>query len=391
MRRLLLIMVLIPCIVFGEVPTYHATRAINAFAIDMYRELAAEGGNVFFSPYSISVALTMTYAGARGETATEMANTLRFAGFEAGIHASMRTIQDRFDGIPDEQGVIAIANRLWLDRREELLPDFSGTVERYYGAGVATVDFSGDTENARLNINDWVAQQTRDKIRDLLNQGDLDELTKLVLTNAIYFNSTWMYQFDKANTRDLPFYTGQNVYKNIPMMSRVSMYVYGEDRNMQWLKIPYNIPNVSMLVLLPRENETFTQLEDLESRLTPEALSRWITEMRPTGLNVQIPRFRDERRSSLRTVLSKLGMPLAFSDNADFTGMMDIDELYIDNVIHKAFIEVDEEGTEAAAATAAIMRQRGAMTEFIANKPFIYFIIDELTGVVLFMGRKVEV
>jgi serpin B len=218
----------------------------------------------------------------------------------------------------------------------------------------------------------------------------------LVVTNAIYFNSNWVYQFDKANTRDLPFYSGLNEYKLTPMMTRTGSYLYGANSELQWIKMPYNIPNTYMIVLLPRENVTFTQLEELEKSLTPESLTIMLSRMRSTRVNLQFPRFRNEQEFSLKAVLSALGMPRAFNDYlADFRGIMDLPEgLYIGRVIHKAFIEVDEEGTEAAAATAIVMQTRSArpdpVIEFNANRPFIYFIYDELTGVILFMGRKIE-
>ena len=389
-----LVLFLLPCIVLADndaVSTVLAARSINAFALDLYKELATKGGNIFFSPYSISAALTMTYIGARGETATEMKKVLRFVGNEDQIHPAMQMLQNRFDGIPEEQGVIDIANRLWLNAESEYFTDFTSTVVRYYGAGVTSVDFSGGPENARITINDWVAENTRSKIRDLLQQGDIDELTRLVLTNAIYFNSNWLHQFDKANTRDLPFYTGLNQHFTVPMMSRTGNFMYSENTDLQWIKIPYTIPNLSMLILLPSQNETFTQLDVLENMLTPEYFIELINLMVYTQISLSMPRFKDEQRYSLPATLRKLGMRKAFSD-ADFTGIMNRDDLYITDVIHQAFIEVDEEGTEAAAATAVIMGVRGLIDPepvkvFNANRPFIYMLFDETTEVILFMGR----
>jgi len=385
-----------PCIVLAgddSISTVLAASAINAFAIDIYKVLASEGGNVFFSPYSISAALTMTFAGARGETADEMANVLRFAGNEDQIHPSMRKLQNHFDSITEEQGIIDMANRLWLERRYELLPEFTTTVERYYDAGVESIDFSRAPNVALLIINDWIARQTRDKIKDILSQGTITSSTRLVLTNAIYFHSVWDNKFDKANTRDLPFYTGLNEYKLTPMMSNLDTYIYGENNEMQWIRIPYNIPNVSMFVILPRENETFTQLEVLEKSLTTESLTRMLSRMRSARVDLQFPRFKDEQMFSLASVLSALGMPSAFRPDADFSGIMETEAgLYIDSVVHKAFIEVDEEGTEAAAATVILIEQTATtLRKFHANRPFIYFIYDGQTRTILFMGRKIEV
>jgi len=367
-------------------------REINPFPFDMYRELASREGNIFFSPYSISAALTMTYIGARGETATEMANVLRFAGYEDRIHHVNWMFQNRFDDIPETQGIIEIANRLWLERSYELLPEFVTAVERHYGAGVETVDFITATEEARIIINNWVAENTRDKIKDILQQGDIDSLTRLVLTNAIYFNSNWLHQFDKAHTRDLPFYTGQNQYITTPMMSRTGSFRYSENADLQWIKIPYTIPNLSMLIFLPRENETFTQIGELENKLTSDYFLELINQMVYTQISLSMPRFRDEQRYTLPAELSRLGMPLAFSGNADFSGIFGSRDLFIGNVIHQSFIEVDEEGTEAAAATAVIISRTSMIIEdepkvFNANRPFIYMLFDEITDVILFMGR----
>jgi len=393
---LTLVLLIIPYIVLADndaVSTVLAARAINDFAFDLYKELATEGGNIFFSPYSISAALTMTFAGAREETANEMASTLRFAGNEAEIHASVKSIQDRFDAISDDLGILDIANRLWLNSGNELLPDFKRIVERYYGAGFSSVDFSREPDNARLTINNWVAQETRDKIKDILSPGSITTLTRLVLTNAIYFNANWEHQFDIRDTRHLPFFSRLNESKLTPMMTRTDSYFYGENDEMQWIKMPYKIPNISMVVLLPRENETFTQLEEIEKSLSSESLTRMLSRMRSERVRLQFPRFKDEQNYSLPSVLSKLGMQQSFRPDADFSGLMDIaNGLYISDVVHQAFIEVDEKGTEAA-ATDGVVSVTGAerVREFNANRPFIYFIYDELTGVILFMGRKIEV
>ena len=374
-----------------------AAIAVNAFAIDVYRQLAEEGGNLFFSPYSISSALAMTYAGARGDTASEMAKVLHFTGY-AKIHAAMKSLQDRFNSIPDEMGSLDIANRLWLDKREKLTQDYEALTRKYYGAGVETVDFLNAHERTRVKINDWVAQKTRDRIKDLLQENNVTPTTKLILVNAIYFNSAWLEPFDKALTREEPFRTGKYERHDVHMMRRTGHFMYGENLDAQWLKIPYKIPGFSMLILLPRENESFTQLKKLEKKLTPETLASWTSDMNFSKVALRMPRFKDERRYSLTEILQRLGMKLAFTNDADFSGMVekpvvDGHALHIDYVIHQAFIELDEERTEAAAATAVGMMRTSAaimpepVIEFNADHPFIYCLMDDQTGVILFMGR----
>ena len=366
-----------------------AASAVNAFAIDVYRQLAAESGNLFFSPYSISSAMAMTYAGARGDTAAEMAKALRFADHGPEIHAAMKSLQDSYDSIPEEDGTFSVANRLWLDKREKLIPEYLTLVEKYYGAGVETIDFLNAHERARLEINDWVAQKTRDKIRDLLQGGDVTPDTSLILVNAVYFSSAWLEPFDKELTREEPFHTGKGEQKTVPMMHRTGRFLYGENSDAQWIRIPYSIWGFYMTIFLPRENESFTQLEEFESKLDAEALALWMEETRWREAALYMPKFKDERRYRLADILQKLGMDLAFSAKADFSGMTEGPQK-IDNVIHQAFIELDEERTEAAAATAVVMTRTSLAiepaVEFRADKPFIYCLTDD-AGAILFMGR----
>ena len=383
----------------GSADPAPAVSAVNEFAIDIYRELAAESGNIFFSPYSITSALAMTYAGAAGDTAAEMAKALRFTGHETEIHAAMRSLQQRHDSIPKETGTFSVANRLWLDGREKLIPGFSAIVGENYGAGVETVDFLNAAERARLEINDWVAQKTRDKIKDLLQASDVTRDTNLVLVNAVYFNSAWLDPFDKKDTEEEPFRAGKNKQHNVPMMRKKKNFLYGENPDAQWIDIPYKIPGYSLVIFLPRENESFTQLEEFERKLTAEALSSWMRDMRRREVELIMPKFKDERRYPLAGLLQKLGMDLAFTDDADFSGMVedarrDGQVVQIGSVIHQAFIELDEERTEAAAATAVIMMRATGMppkehTVFRADHPFIYCLTDGL-GTILFMGRMAE-
>jgi serpin B len=385
-----------------------AAGAIDAFAIDVYRRLAEDDGerkgNLFFSPYSIASALAMTYGGASGQTAAEMAKALRFAGDAAALHASMKKIADRFGAISGDEGVIDVANRLWLDGTQKLLPDYIALAGENYDGGVESADFRKGTEDARATINAWVERKTRDKIRELLRKGDVTGDTRLVLTNAIYFNAAWREPFDAELTKEEPFRTGRNESKNVPMMQQTGMFSYGETPELQMIKVPYGFfpPRISLLVLLPRVNKSFTQLENLEKDLTLESLDRWTSDMRFRRAALWLPKFRVEGRFELKEVLKKLGMKLAFGRDADFSGMVadphnEEGDFCIDAVIHQSFIDLDEKGTEAAAATAVSMIRATAFrpeteepVEFRADHPFIYCIVDDQTGVILFMGRMME-
>jgi serpin B len=378
-----------------------AAAAIDAFAVDVYRQLAREEGNLFFSPYSIASALAMTYAGARGTTAEEMEKALHLAGPE--FHASIKALQDRFAAIPESAGAFDTANRLWLDEKTKLLPEYLLLLQENYGGGVEQVNFLETAEDARKTINDWVAQKTRDKIRDLLRQGDVTSLTRLVLTNAVYFKSAWEEPFMENQTKEELFHMDKDRRKNVPTMHRVDFFLYGEAPGLQLLKIPYKMPGFSLLILLPRENESFTQMEELEKSLTSQTLAAWVTGMEGREVWLRLPKFKNEGRYLLKDVLRKLGVKLAFSEDADFSGMTvkgEVDkeeDICIDSVVHQSFIELDEKGTEAAAATAVVARmtatslpKRTEPIDFHADRPFIYCLTDDASGAILFMGRLVE-
>jgi len=368
-----------------------AAKSINSVAVNIYKELATEKGNIFFSPFSITETLILTAAGASGKTAEEMETTLHFVGRGKEIHASMQMISKRFNSVPFDTGVLKVANRLWLDKEERLVSGYSKLVNKYYSAGVDIVDYGKDHNNARKRINNWVAEQTNYKINDLLHEGDVTPLTKLILTNAIYFNSAWEFPFIKDNTKEEPFYTGKGIHSNISMMTRTGKYFYGENETLQIIKVPYTISGFSMMVVLPKENDDFSQLQKLEKELSLENLQNWMNNLNEAEINLSLPKFKDEQRYSLNQILKKLGMALAFTEEADFSNMFKKDKgVHISNVIHQTFINLDEERTEATASTAVIMTTRGHISSpivFNANHPFLYFIVDEHTGVVVFIGR----
>ena len=379
-----------------EVPAW-VGKANNSFAIDLYRKLASEKRDeLFFSPNSIETALTMTYAGAQGKTASQMAAVLHLPAGTETINTDLGDFLAELNSTAPIDGKsrgyqFSVANALWGQKGYEFLPHFLDVLKTNYGAGLQEVDFRNDTEGARETINDWVEKKTADKIKDLIGRGVLTPLTRLVLTNAIYFKGTWTSPFDKAATRDEAFHVSVQQESNVPMMHRTGEYGYLEDTDFQALRLPYAGGKLSMIILLPHRRDG---LPELEKELTPEKLSDSFAKFVNEKVIVSIPKFKMTAQFELAPTLESMGMHAAFGADADFSGMTGKRDLMISNVIHKAFVEVNEEGTEAAAATGVVMTLAMArptpMPEFRADHPFIFLIRDEASGAVLFMGRLTD-
>lgn len=375
----------------GEPDVGALVRGNTAFALDLYDQLKAQDGNLFFSPYSISSALAMTTAGARGETAAQMEKVLHFAPGGGEAHAAFETLQERLETV-QARGVVqlAVANSLWPQKDYPFLPEFLELVKARYDAGITPLDFAGETEGARTTINRWVEEKTREKIRDLIAQGNLDPLTRLVLVNAIYFKGSWASRFDAARTEEADFQVAADSTVKVPMMAQTRKYSYAEMDDRQVLKLPYEGGDLSMLVVLPREK---AGLAALEAGLSLERLAEWTSQLAEREVRVLLPKFKLTWGAvELNRNLMALGMADAFDDQrADFSGMDGrMGWLYIGLVLHKAFVEVNEEGTEAAAATAVAMRVKSMPrppVEFRADHPFLFLIQEEETGTILFMGR----
>ena len=379
-----------------------AAGAVNAFALSLYGELAQkEQGNLFFSPYGILSALGMTYAGAGGATAEEMEKALHIPGYD--IHASMGALMSRFDGIPEDIGALAVANRIWLADGEKLRYPYLKLLRDDYKSDVTVLDFAKDAETSRKTINNWVEEKTGDRIKDLLQSGDVNRDTLLVLTNAVYFNSLWRFPFDAKDTKPLPFYMEKGKSEDVPTMYREERFSYNDVDGVQLAKLPYRIPGLSMLILLPKATEKFDQLQVLEKKLAAnnglDTLVGWIAGMKTQRLNVWLPKFKEEQRFSLNENLEALGMKKAFGEEADFSGMLEANKtrgnlpVYINSVIHQTFVAVDEEKTEAAAATAVTIQKMSLAlpedtADFRADHAFLYLIMDDVTGTVLFIGRQ---
>jgi serpin B len=397
MKRLLVFLALGPWLSLAsfagsDAPDVNSVVTGNTvFALDLYAKLCSQGGNLFFSPYSISTALTMTYGGARGETARQMAHTLHFDIALEKLHPAFAALQANLNAIQQKGQVkLAVANSLWPQKGHAFLPDYLALCQKDYGTSITPVDYKGDTEAARKTINDWIEEKTNHKIVELLKPGVLNGLTRLVLANAIYFKGTWDRPFRTRLTTDQPFHVTTAKTVSAPLMEKEDDFRYAENPDLQVLELRYAGDDLSMVVLLPRKVDG---LGDLEAKLTTQNLSAWATSLERQEVDVFLPKFKTTAEFSLAGTLATLGMADAFSSRADFSGMDGRKDLFISAVIHKAFVDVNEEGTEAAAATAVIVRPSAVRANpqplpvFRADHPFLFLIRDNHTGSVLFLGR----
>jgi serpin B len=364
----------------------------TAFALDLYQSLREGQGNLFFSPYSISLALAMTYAGARGETEREMAQTLHFTlpqeRFHPAFDALDLELSHRDEEIDEREGEpfrLNIANSIWGQRGYDFLPEFLDTLALNYGAGLRIVDYIEATEEARQLINQWVSDQTEGKIKDLIQPGVLDEMTRLVLANAIYFNAGWFFPFLEEETHEGTFQLIDGGQVSVPMMSQTETLRYFEGDGYQVVELPYVGREMAMVILLPEKG----MFEVFEMGLNSEQLAEIFENLDYQSVALTMPKFKYESEFSLQETLIEMGMRSAFAD-ADFSGMDGTHDLFISEVVHKAFVSVDETGTEAAAATAVIVSLTAAPSapvEVRVDRPFIYMIRDLKTGSLLFVGR----
>ena len=359
------------------------------FATEFYKKISETkpDENAFFSPYSLSTALAMTYAGARENTAKQMADTLRFRLAQTELHPGFAEL----DAAMKSNGKgyrLEIANALWVQQGFHFRQDFVDLVKANYGGGFTPVDFSGQTENSRQTINSWVEKKTAGKIKELLSQGVLTSLTRLVLTNAIYFKGDWASKFKAEMTKQAPFYTKSGEAINVPTMHQNGQFKFSETDDMKLLAMPYAGDELSMVVLLPKKS-----IDEFEKTMDLGRLDEWLAGAGKKEVDVYLPKFKFETAYSLNDVLANMGMKDAFSASfANFSGMTGKPDLYITSVIHKAVIDVNEEGSEAAAATAVVMGLKSVMykPEFKADRPFVFLIRHNATGSVLFLGRVMK-
>ena len=365
--------------------------ANNQFALDYYSKLKTKNeGNIFFSPFSISSAFIMVYEGAKNETAEEIRSVFYFPEDSNLRRAEYTSIFNELSK-RDKKYTISIANALWAQQDYQFSKDYFDNVEKYYGGKAANLDFVKESEKSRQTINSFIEEQTNNKIKDLIPSGFLNNMTRLVLTNAIYFKGIWQWEFDTSDTHNENFkITSDNVVK-VPMMNmnpQKASFNYINTGDAQILELPYKGGKISMLVILPTKD-----LASIESSLTAEKLNKYKSKMKETKLDsISLPKFEFDTKYFMNDTLSVLGMPTAFSENADFSGMTGKKDLYIGFVIHQAYVKVDEKGTEAVGATAVGTKYSVSMpgNVFRADHPFIFLIQEKDTGDILFFGRVVN-
>ena len=385
-----------------QTPTPAQTPAMNLsgvagansqFAFELYSRYAPEDGNIHFSPYSISTALAMTYEGARGETAEEIRSVFHFPADDGERRGGYRQIYEGMNA-PGKNYSLSTANALWAQNGYPFLASYFSTISEYYNGNATNLDFRGDTEGSRLTINKWVEERTEDRIKELLKPGMLDSSTRLVITNAVYFMGKWERPFGNATSGEFRVSPGNAVTADMMRLSDSvcddMRFNYAEDENAQIIELPYEGGEVSMLVLLPKEDG----ISQLEQSLSAEGLEGLKGRMELAEMGrVELPRFKFETEYDLTGTLPAMGMGKAFEPGqADFSGMDGTRNLYIGLVVHKAFIQVNETGTEAAAATAVVIRATSIPNappkpSFVADHPFIFVIQQRETGNILFMGR----
>lgn len=375
-------------------------ESVSRFSVALYGQLRARPGNLFFSPYSLSAALAMTREGARGETAAELDRALAYpraltaAQRDLALALRPREVEE-WDDAGESRRVPAyelnVANTLWGQEGLAFLPGFTALLEQHYAAPLQRIDFTRAAE-ARQRINAWVEEQTRQRIKDIVPEGLPTPDTRLALANAIHFKAAWDEPFQEQRTSDAPFHAAGGAV-TARLMRRDSHFLYAEDDAVQVVALPYKGHDTSMLVVLPRRRDG---LAAVEGALTAERLAGWIGGLTRVRVDVQLPKFEVTHSFDAVPSLGGLGVRRAFdATQADFSGMLAAEPLFIGAVLHKAFVAVDEKGTEAAAATVVIMRFGSAMNPeqpvaFVADHPFLFMIRHEPTGAVLFMGRLLD-
>lgn len=377
-----------PQAVARSAPLDAVVAGCRGFTFALLKRLGTERGNAFFSPFSLSSALAMVSSGARGKTAAELARVLELPS-EAGVHGSLGELARLATAAADTGGAtLAIANGLWGQKGRPFVEGFVTLNSAHYGAGLNLVDFVKNPESARRAINRWVEHATRSKIRELLPPRSVTALTRLVLTNAIYFKGDWLYPFARTATAPGRFHPASGRAVEVPLMHRKGEYEYFESDDLQALELPYRGRGLSLWLLLPAGK---TSLERLEGALTPRYFEDILARADSAMVQLTLPRFSCQTSYELADTLKAMGAPAAFSDGADFSGMTR-EPVKLDDVIHKACIEVTESGTEAAAASGVQVMRKGLMVPrtFTADRPFLYFVVDRRRGTILFAGRLAD-
>lgn len=368
-------------------------RGNNEFALNLYEEVCDihESDNIFFSPYSISSALGMTYAGAEGQTAAEMAEVLHFTltveATSRAFHSLTETLSSG-ELVRTESGdpfTLSISNGLWVQDGFNLLDEYVAEVTMYFSAAVRNLDFINDPDGSREIINEWVAESTLDRIQNLIPRGVLNDDTRVVLTNAVYFKASWMKPFHEFSTSDAQFFLSNGSTIDVPMMNQTDYFRYVSTEGCSAVELDYAAGNASMLILLPDGD-----IEEFQQNFDAGILETIRGRLSSIRVSISMPKFEFSQSMQLSQILRTLGMESAFGSGADFSGFTGSPDLFISEVLHKAFVKVDETGTEAAAATAVVMGITAIPeqpVEMNINRPFLFFILDRESGSIVFMGR----
>lgn len=378
-------------------------NANNQFAFDLYLKYINASGhqekNVFFSPYSIYSALAVTYEGAKGQTSAEIQNVFHFpvvhtirrpAFAKIYNEINKNALSSAVDDSESQKCVLSTANALWAHENFPLLVEYISISEKYYGSNAVNLDFINDAEDSRSIINNWIEKRTRGKIKDIVPESAINSDTRLLVTNTIYFKGEWENKFEKDATYEDTFYIKPNQIVKTDMMHMTNIaFNYAGTKQWQVLELPYYGGELSMLIILPRSND----IQSLEHSLTIDSLNRWKAMLQKKEIKLSLPKFKIEDVYFLEKPLTEMGMPLAFTGKADLSGITEKPEFYISDVIHKAFVEVNENGTEASAATVVYLWESiddEVVPIFTANRPFIFFILQRETGNIIFMGKLTD-
>ena len=378
---------------FSQKSVSDLVGANNQFALELFSSLKKTQTNCLVSPFSISTALAMTYAGAKNQTDTAMHKVLHFNENNEYFHNQFENLINKVESNKSSEFYkLNLANKIWVQKNTKLTELFLKTTKTSYNAPAEQVSFltKKDLDASRKKINNWVEDQTNKKIKDLIKEGILTTQTQMVLTNAIYFFSSWESAFNTENTVENSFFVNSNLTEQVKFMNKTIKTKYFEDTQMQAVKIQYSMNNAAFVLILPSEN---TDLERFESTFNYTMYSKMMDSFSDYEVSISMPRFKMQSEFELSETLKSMGMADAFSNQADFSGMTGTKELKIDKIIHKTFIELNEKGTEAAAATAVIMVRKGGtinqleQKKLLANRPFFFIITDNATGSIIFMGK----
>lgn len=357
------------------------------FAFDIYGQIAREEGNIVLSPYSITTAMAITYLAAKKETETEIAGTLHFPSEKEKMNKAFQALGEKVAENNEEVKTL-IANAVWINKSFSLSPEYKELIREYYDASLLEVNFKSRLRSSRKTINKWVAKHTDNKITGLLKPEDIDPTVELIITNAVFFKGAWENPFDAEKTEKDIFYIDEKNTCQVDFMNsnQDAAYNYANVKNTHIIEMPYKNHTKSMLIVMPGAKNN---LQSLEKSLSTGLYHEWLVTLRPKKMQLSIPKFHASKRTALNKTLKTMGMPLAFTEEADLSGFTGGNNgLFISNVIHQANIRVDEKGAEATAATAVITsRSMNKANKLVINRPFIFIIKDNQTHAILFIGR----